>query len=249
MLLSGKHAVVTGGGSGIGLAITRALVNVGATVTIMGRNKDRLDKAASENDRIHAISVDVTDQKSVAIAVKKAAETLPISILVNNAGAAYSAPFHKTGFQAWKDTLAVNLDSVFLMTQAVLEQIKSMDHGRVINIASIAGLEGCAYTSAYSAAKHGVIGLTKSLALELTNGTTTINAICPAFTNTDIVTDSIKNIMEKTGRTREEALKEILKIANQKRLVEPEEIASEVIKLCDPASDDVNGTAVVIDGN
>lgn len=248
MTLDCKHAIVTGGGSGIGLAITEALVENGATVTIMGRNKKRLDDVASENAQLNAIGIDVTNEGSVKSAFTKASKIAPIDILVNNAGAAMSAPFHKTGFKDWQSTIAVNLTSIYLTISAALEEINRSDHGRIINIASIAGLEGAPYTSAYSASKHGVMGLTKSLALELEKVNTTINAICPAFVNTDIVEQAIINIMEKTGRTREQALEGILATAQQSRLIEPEEVANEVLNLCNPDADDINGTAIVIDG-
>lgn len=249
MSLSNKHAVVTGGATGIGLAITIALVAEGAHVTIMGRNKDRLEKVAKTNDKIFAEQVDVTDPKNVEQAFLNASGREPISILVNNAGAAKAAPFNKTSLDDWENTLAVNLTSVYLTTSAAYNDIINADHGRIINIASTAGLEGCAYTTAYSASKHGVVGLTKSLALELTKTNVTVNAICPGFTNTDMVEQSIMNVMEKTGRNRQDALAGILKAANQKRLVEPEEIAKLVIKLCQTKSDNINGQAIVIDGN
>ncbi len=248
MLLSGKHAVVTGGGSGIGLAIAKALVQEGAHVTIMGRNMDRLSDVASKNNRINAGKLDVTDEGSVREAFLKASEIAPVDILVNNAGIAMSAPFHKTGLDDWNRTIAVNLTGTYLTIKTILDEINKSDHGRIINIASIAALEGAPYTSAYSASKHGVLGLTRSLALELENVNTTINAICPAFVNTDIVEQAIINIMEKTGRSREESLQGILKTAGQKSLIEPEEVAEEVIKLCIPEADNINGTAIVIDG-
>ncbi len=249
MDLNNKHAVVTGGGSGIGLAITSALVANGAMVTIMGRNKERLDDVAKESAQINAVSTDVTDPQSVKNAFSEASKFAPIDILVNNAGMAMAAPFYKTNLEDWERTLSVNLTSIYLTISMCLEDLNNSDHGRIINIASIAGLEGAAYTSAYSASKHGVIGLTKSLALELGKVNTTINAICPAFVNTDIVEQSIINIMEKTGRTREEALEGILETADQSRLIEPEEVAEEVLKLCMPEADNTNGTAIIIDGN
>lgn len=248
MLLKHKHAVVTGGGSGIGLAITEALVLEGAHVTIMGRNRDRLTAVARNNDQINAVAIDVTDEESVRNAFSETSTIAPVDILINNAGMAMAAPFHKTSLEDWQRTIAVNLTSIYLTISAILEEINKSDHGRIINIASIAGLQGAPYTSAYSASKHGVIGLTKSLALELGKVNTTINAICPAFVNTDIVEQAIINIMEKTGRSREEALQGILETAEQRRLIEPDEVADEVIKLCAPEADNISGTAIVIDG-
>lgn len=249
MSLLDTHAVVTGGGSGIGLAITQALVKEGALVTIMGRNLKRLEDVANKNDNINAVQVDVTDTKSVSEAFKLATRTKPISVLVNNAGAATAAPFHKTSLEMWQSTLDVNLTSVFLTSSAAFNDIINTEHGRFINIASTAGVEGCAYTSAYSASKHGVVGLTKSLALELTKTNVTANAICPGFTNTDMVEQSINSIMQKTGRSRQDALKDLLKAANQKQLVEPEEIAAQVVKLCSAEADSINGQTIIIDGN
>ena len=248
MSLSKKHAVVTGGGTGIGLAIANALYAEGAMVTIMGRNKDRLAEATKNKPRMNIQTVDVTDHLSVKEAFNEVSRIEAISILVNNAGAALSIPFQKTSYEAWQQMINVNLTSVYLTINSILEDIKSASHGRIINIASTAGLEGYAYTSAYCAAKHGVIGLTKSLALELSGTDTTINSICPGFTNTDIVTIAIKNIMKKTGRTKEEALSGMLSSAGQKRLVEPSEIAAEVIRLCEPVNDIINGQSIVIDG-
>lgn len=248
MDIKGKHAVVTGGGSGIGLAITKALSSAGLKVTIMGRNKARLDDVATKLENVMAIAVDVTDPSSVEAAFAQASEFAPISILINNAGAAYAALFHKTSLEDWQNTLNVNLTSVYLTTSAALSNIKAADHGRIINISSIAGLEGLAYTSAYSASKHGVMGLTKSLAHELGGTTATINAICPGFTRTDIVTTAVENLVAKTGRSAEEALNDILTSAGQKYLIEPEEVAEEVMKLC-KGSNDINGQTIIIDGN
>ena len=167
MSLVNNHAVVTGGATGIGLAITRALVDAGAIVTIMGRDKKRLDNIANESNKIKAIQVDITDVDSVNKAFVKASLTAPITILINNAGKAFSAPFHKTSFDEWEKIIAVNLTGIYLTISAVLTEVNQAKHGRIINIASISGLEGAAYTSAYSASKHGVIGLMKSLACEL----------------------------------------------------------------------------------
>jgi len=248
MSLVNNHAVVTGGATGIGLAITRALVNAGATVTIMGRDKKRLDSIANESNKIKAVQVDITDVESVNTAFAKASLTAPISILINNAGKAFASPFHKTSLDMWQKIIAVNLTGTYLTISAVLAEINKAKHGRIINIASISGLEGAAYTSAYSASKHGVIGLSKSLACELSKVNTTINSVCPAFVNTDIVESAIINIMKLTGRNRESALQSILDTTGQSRLIEPEEVAQEVIKLCAPKADNINSTSIVMDG-
>ena len=248
MSLVNNHAVVTGGATGIGLAITRALVDAGAIVTIMGRDKKRLDNIANESNKIKAIQVDITDVDSVNKAFVKASLIAPITILINNAGKAFSAPFHKTSFDEWEKIIAVNLTGIYLTISAVLTEVNQAKHGRIINIASISGLEGAAYTSAYSASKHGVIGLMKSLACELSKVNTTINSICPAFVNTDIVEKAIINIMNITGRSRETALQSILDTTGQSKLIEPEEVALKVIKLCAPEADTINGTSIVMDG-
>ncbi|MBT7545651.1 MAG: SDR family oxidoreductase, partial [Kordiimonadaceae bacterium] len=239
MSLVNNHAVVTGGATGIGLAITRALVDAGAIVTIMGRDKKRLDNIANKSNKIKAIQVDITDVDSVNKAFVKASLTAPITILINNAGKAFSAPFHKTSFDEWEKIIAVNLTGIYLTISAVLTEVNQAKHGRIINIASISGLDGAAYTSAYSASKHGVIGLMKSLACELSKVNTTINSICPAFVNTDIVEKAIINIMNITGRSRETALQSILDTTGQSKLIEPEEVALKVIKLCAPEADTI----------
>ena len=249
MTLKGKHAVVTGGATGIGLAITMALCAAGASVTIMGRNKKRLDKIAASEENVSAIAMDVTNQTSVKNAFSAASKISPISILINNAGSAKTDPFHKISYEKWQKMLDVNLTGVFLTTQAALADIKAAKNGRIINIASTSGLKGHAYASAYSAAKHGVIGLTRSLSIELSKTEITVNAICPGFTNTDIVAQALENITAKTGRSREEALNDLLATDGQKRLVEPDEVADEVLKLCDPKNRSINGKAIVMNGD
>lgn len=248
MTLNGTHAVVTGGGTGIGLAIAKKLNASGAIVTIMGRNQQLLEKIANEYQNMYAIAVDVADPDSVILAFKKASEINPISILVNNAGYVNTSPFHKTCYNQWQSMIAVNLTGVFLTIKAALSDVKSSPNGRIINISSTAGIEGFAYASAYSAAKHGVIGLTKSLALELKTSSVTVNAICPGYTNTDIVKNAVRNIMKQTGRSEEDALNDLLKSDNQKRLIEPEEIAEKVLWLCDPRNSNINGQAILIAG-
>ena len=248
MNLTEHHAVVTGGATGIGLAISMALVRSGAQVTIMGRNMQRLQEVAALNELIQPIQVDVTDQQSVQLAFNQASESNPISILINNAGAADTAAFHKTTFEHWHKMLDVNLTGVFLTTQAALTDIKNADNGRIINIASTSGLKGYAYTSAYTAAKHGVIGLTRSLALELTNTNVTVNAICPGFTNTAIVKDAVKNIVDKTNRNEAEALQQLVANNPHNRLIEPDEIADTILWLCNPKSRSVTGQSIVIAG-
>ena len=229
-MLDGRHALVTGGGRGIGEAIAHALQDHGARVTILGRNTTPL-------------AADVTDPDAVARAFANAG---PIDILINNAGQSASAPFVKTDFELWRNMMAVNLDGTYLCTHAALPGMLKAGWGRIVNIASTAGLMGFSYVSAYCAAKHGVIGLTRALALEVANKGVTVNAVCPGFTDTDMVKDAVANIVAKTGRTSEEARAQLASRNPQGRLIRPEEVANAVIWLCLPGSEAVTGQAIAI---
>lgn len=244
--LTGKHAVITGGGSGIGLAIAKSLNEHGANISLMARNLDRLQEAAKGLNNASAIAVDITSESAVAKAFEGAVNKFgPIDILVNNAGIAETAPLRKTSLEMWQRIMDVNLTGTFLCSKAALN---SMTEGRIINIASTSGLKAYAYTSAYTASKHGVIGLTKTMALELGKSNITVNAICPGFTNTAIVGEALDNIIEKTGRTREEALMELTKDNPEGRLIEPEEIAEMVLWLCSKSAQSTTGQALAIAG-
>ncbi|MGV8937717.1 MAG: SDR family NAD(P)-dependent oxidoreductase [Allorhizobium sp.] len=251
--LSGRHALVTGAGSGIGAAIARALLADGASVTLAGRRLAPLEALAAEvgdSSTFIADGFDVTKPEAITAGLEKASAAFgPVSILVNCAGEAPSAPFEKTTLDMWSHVLSVDLTGVFNVTQAVLPDLKSHGEGaRIINVASTAGLAGYAYVSAYCAAKHGVIGLTRALALELSKKGITVNAVCPGFTDTPIITRSIAAIVEKTGRTPDQALAEFTKSNPQGRLVKPEEVADAVLWLASPGAASITGQAIAVAG-
>jgi 3-hydroxybutyrate dehydrogenase len=250
--LAGKHALVTGGGRGIGAAIAHALLTHGARVTLAGRNIQILADTAGELKsfgEVDHLAVDVAQRESVAQAFGLAATRFGrIDILINNAGQAVSAPFMKTDETLWQQMLDVNLTGTFHCTQAALPAMLENGWGRIVNVASTAGLAGYGYVSAYCAAKHGVIGLTRSLALEVASKGVTVNAVCPGYTETDIVKDAVANIVAKTGRSEEQALGELASRNPQKRLVQPQEVADAVAWLCLPGSAAMNGQALAVAG-
>ena len=247
--LAGHHAVITGGGSGIGACIARALGAEGAKLTLVGRRRERLEEVGSEPFDALVSPADVTDREAVEQCFATAREAQgPITILVNNAGAAESAPFAKLSEQAWRRTMAVNLDALLHCTQAALPDLLAAESGRIVNIASTAGLKGYAYTAAYCAAKHGVVGLTRALAAEYARTTLTVNAVCPGFTETEMAAEAVANIRAKTGRSDEEARAELTRFNPQHRLVAPEEVASAVLWLCLPESRSITGQAIAVAG-
>ena len=248
------HAVVTGGSRGIGAAIVRELAAAGYDLTIMGRNLSALEDYVAElkkesSQSFLPLQVDVTRPSRVATGFKDAETELgSIQVLVNNAGAAISAPFEKTSPEVWSEMLAVNATSVYYCTQAVLPQMKEVGYGRIVNIASTASLTGYPYTTAYTAAKHAVLGLTRSLALEVAKSGITVNAVCPGFTDTELVSGSAKRVSEKTGKTVEQVKEEFAKSNPQGKLIQPAEVASAVVWLCDEKQASINGTSIVISG-
>jgi 3-hydroxybutyrate dehydrogenase len=243
-----SHALVTGGGRGIGRAIAAQLVRAGATVTVLGRQRGALDEAVAAGDAHFADVADVAEQASVGEAIAKAAARQPIDILVANAGIAASAPFGKSDAALFKRMMEVNLMGVVYSVQAALPSMKERPYGRIVAVASTAGLKGYAYVSAYSAAKHAAIGLVRSLALELANTRITVNAVCPGFTDTDLVAGSVDNIMSKTGRSREQAIAELSKHNPQGRLVVPKEVADAVLWVCGEGASAVTGQAIAVAG-
>jgi NAD(P)-dependent dehydrogenase (short-subunit alcohol dehydrogenase family) len=247
--LSGKHALVTGGGTGVGAAIALALAEAGARVTIAGRRKEPLERTANRHAHIRWVTGDVSDMQAVRSMFAAAAGAHgPADIVVANAGTALSKPFLKMEASDLRSMLDVNLAGVFHVWQVALQPIVDAGWGRLIAIASTAGLKGYAYVSGYCAAKHGVIGLTRALALETAKTNVTVNAVCPGYTQTPMLEQSIDTIMRKTGRSRAEA-EAALKAGNpQGRFIQPEEVAQTVLWLCSAGAASVTGQAICLSG-
>jgi NAD(P)-dependent dehydrogenase (short-subunit alcohol dehydrogenase family) len=244
--LAGKHAVVTGASRGIGLAIARSLLAQGARVTLMARDAVALEAAAAGlGGGVTWQAVDVTDPSSVADAFARAGA---VDILVNNAGQAASSPFLRLEAAMWQRMLDVNLSGAYHCIQAALPSMLDAGWGRIVNLASTAGLTGYRYVAAYCAAKHGLVGLTRALALELATKGITVNAVCPGYTETDIVQDAVANIVRKTGRSEAQARAELAAANPQGRLVQPDEVAHAVTMLCMPAAAAMNGQAIAVAG-
>lgn len=245
-----RHALVTGGGSGIGAAIAEVLVNDGHRVTVLGRRMAPLEAlVAQHGGRVQAVTADITDPEAVQAAFVRARASFgPLDILVNNAGQASSAPFIKTDLALWQRMLEVNLTGTFVCTQTALPDMLASKWGRIVNIASTAALTGYAYVAAYCAAKHGVVGLTRALALEYAKKGITVNAVCPGYTETEILRESIANVVAKTGRTPEEARAEFAAGNPQGRIVQPDEVADTVRWLCGDAAASVTGQSIAVSG-
>ena len=248
--LQGRHALVTGGGRGIGAAIAKALAAEGARITLLGRNEEPLaETAIAISGHTVTVAADVTDPAQVERAFRQAREAAgEVDILVNNAGRPASRAMAKSDAAWWRELLAVNLDGVHHATRAALPAMLAANWGRIVNVSSTAGLRGYAYCTAYCAAKHGVIGLTRALALEVAMTGITVNAVCPGYTDTGVVRDAVRNISRKTGRSEADARETLISSNPQQRLVQPEEVASAVVWLCAPGSESMNGQSLAIAG-
>jgi len=245
-----RHALVTGGGQGIGAAIAHLLVRRGMRVTVLGRRLATGQVLAAEPpDLLHAVAADVANASEVAAAFADAVVRFGrVDVLVNNAGQAESAPFLKMDEVLWRRMLDVNLTGTMLCTQAALPGMLEAGWGRIVNVASTAGQVGYAYVSAYCAAKHGVVGLTRALALEVASKGITVNAVCPGYTDTEIVRASIERVVAKTGRSDQEARAAFVQSNPQGRLVAPQEVADAVAWLCSEGASAITGQALSVSG-
>jgi NAD(P)-dependent dehydrogenase (short-subunit alcohol dehydrogenase family) len=247
--LHGRHALVTGGGRGIGRAIAAALSEAGAAVTVAGRNEKSLADVVGQGEAAGYVIADVTDAKAVDSGVRQAVAVRgPVDLLIANAGGAESAPFMKTSPDQFRHLFELNVMGVLHATRAVLDSMRERRGGRIVAIASTAGLKGYSYVSAYCAAKHAVVGLVRSLAVETAASGVTVNAVCPGYTDTELVQESLARISAKTGRSRVDALGSLLKDTPLGRLVKPQEVAAAVLYLCSPEASAVTGTTLVVAG-
>jgi NAD(P)-dependent dehydrogenase (short-subunit alcohol dehydrogenase family) len=249
--LDGRHALVTGGGTGIGAAVARALAGEGAAVSLAGRREKPLQEMVHRLPNAIAITADVTGPEDCATMVERArAAHGPVDIVVANAGAAESAPVAKMTPDHWRRMIDVNLTGAFQTVRAALPDVtRGAPGGRIIFIASTAGVKGYAYVAAYCAAKHGVVGLMRSLALEIGKNGVTVNAVCPGYTDTPLLAASVEAIAGRTGRSVDEARAALARDNTDGRLIAPEDVAAKVLWLCSPHAASVNGEAIVIGGS
>ena len=247
MTLDGKHALVTGGGTGIGLAIARALAATGAQVTITGRRLEVLEAQAGNG--LHALHMDVSDEAQVVNGVTQAiAARGPVQICVPNAGVAEGRALHKTDLAAWRQMMAINLDGTFLTIRECLPAMREAGWGRVIAVSSIAGLKGLKGAPTYTASKHGMIGLIRSLSEDYLGTGLTFNALCPGYVDTEIITRNVAAISERAQISEDQARDVMVGANKHKRLIAPEEVATAALWLCAPGSESVNGQAIEIAG-
>lgn len=244
MSLQGKRALVTGGGRGIGRAIALRLAADGAHVLVAGRTRAEIEETAAAAGGT-AVPLDVEDRAAIAGLPERIGA---VDVLVNNAGTAGSAPFDRTPDALWDSMLAVNVTSAFLLCRALVPDMVKAGWGRVVNVASNAGLSGYSYTVAYCASKHAMVGLTRALAAEIAKSGVTVNAVCPGWVDTKMTDDAVARIVKKTGRTEAEARRSLEAMSPQGRLVEPAEVAHAVAMLCGEAARGIHGQAIVVDG-
>jgi len=252
MTLTGRGAVVTGGGRGIGAAVARALAEAGARVIVAARHPAEVEAVAGglrdAGREAFAARCDVTDATSVTEFARAAREQLgAVDILVNNAGTASSAPVHKITLDEWQRLFAVNATGTFLVTQAFLPAMLERSWGRIVNVASIAGLTGAKLIAAYSAAKHAVVGFTRAVAVEVSGSGITVNAVCPGYVDSPLTDETLERIAQRTKRTRAESLQTLLAHAGQPRLVTTDEVAATVLSLCGDTAATITGQAIVLD--
>lgn len=241
-MLKGRSVLITGGGTGAGADLARGFAGAGARVVIAGRRREPLEAVAARTGAA-VVTADVTDEASVAAMFDAAGQ---VDVVIANAGAAESAPFAKVTLAQWNAMLAVNLTGVFLTLREGLRRMRGW--GRLISVASTAGLKGYAYVAPYAAAKHGVVGLTRSLALEVARTEVTVNAICPGFLDTEMTERSVRTIMATTGRPREQAISALADTNPQRRLIRPAEVTAAALWLCGPDSEGMNGQAIALAG-
>lgn len=251
--LVGKTAVVTGAGRGIGAACARALAGAGARVVLGARTRESVERVAADlrtlGHETAATVCDVTDPASVDALARFSAERFgEVTLLVNNAGIGHAAPLERLTLDDWNRVMAVNATGTFLCTKAFLPAMVKRGWGRVVNVASVAGLSGGRYIAAYAASKHAVVGFTRCAAMEVAAAGVTVNAVCPGYVDTEMTRESLERIAMKTGRSREQALEAVLTGTPQGRLITPDEVAFEVLRLCAEDAREINGQTIVLDG-
>jgi 3-hydroxybutyrate dehydrogenase len=248
MSLTGRTALITGGGRGIGRAVAERLAREGARVVVAGRTRAEIDAVGSSLGGL-AIPLDVADRASLAAGLDALhAQAVHVDVLVNNAGAAESAPLERTSDELWDRMLAVNAGSAFTLCRALLPPMIARGWGRVVNVASNAGLTGYAYSAAYCAAKHAVVGLTRAIAMEVARTPVTVNAVCPGWVSTRLVDEAVDRIVATTGRSAAEARRSLTAMSPQRRMVEPDEVAHVVAMLCSEGAKSIHGQAIAVDG-